>query len=174
MIKAKDAIAAARSLIGTPYSEMDCMALIRAVIKKSPGGVSDYRCAGTNWLWKSISNSGKYRHLTWRQESLDGAKAGMLAFKKKGDDVHHVGLVTQKRTVIHSSSAAGCVVETVLDGTWQLLARHRDIGTEESDTEESRAGEAPAKENKGETTTLISEETGDAFTLMGRWRIARD
>ena len=169
MIEAKDAIAAARALLGTPYNEMDCIALIRAVIKKSPGGVSDYRCEGTNWLWRSIANSGKYRHLTWRQEGLDGAKAGMLAFKKKGEDVHHVGLVTQSGTVIHASSAAGCVVETALDCTWQLLGRHRHFGTENGQIAENQAEETEAV-----TTTMINEETGDAFTLAGRWRIAKD
>ena len=127
MIKAKDAIKTARALMGTPYSEMDCIALIRAVIKRSSGGVSDYRCEGTNWLWRSIDNSGKYRHLVWRQESLDGACEGMLAFKRSGDDVHHVGIVTQDGTVIHSSSVQGRVVETALDGTWHLLGKHRYI-----------------------------------------------
>ena len=53
MIKAEDAIAVARSLIGTPYSEMDCINLIKRVIRTSPGGVSDYTTAGTNALWKS-------------------------------------------------------------------------------------------------------------------------
>lgn len=51
----------------------------------------------------------------------------MLAFKRSGDNVHHVGLVSEKTTVIHSSSAAGRVVETALDGSWQLLGVHRYI-----------------------------------------------
>ena len=69
MIKTHDAIRTARILLGTPYKEMDCIALIRAVIKRTAGGVSDYRCEGTNWLWRSIDNASKYRHLIWRQES---------------------------------------------------------------------------------------------------------
>lgn len=127
MVKAMDAIRTARSLIGTPYSELDCIGLIVRVIRTSPGGVGAYRTAGTNTLWRSAEASAKYRDLTWRQEGLTGAQAGMLAFKRRGTDVHHVGLVTGDGTVIHSSSAAGKVVETKLYDTWQLLAVHRYI-----------------------------------------------
>ena len=127
MVKTMDAIRTARSLLGTPYSEIDCIGLIVRVIRTSPGGVGAYRCQGTNWLWRSIDNSAKYRDLTWRQEGIAGARAGMLAFKRRSRDVHHVGLVTGDGTVIHSSSAAGKVVETKLDDTWKLLAAHRYI-----------------------------------------------
>ena len=127
MIKAQDAINAARALIGTPYSELDCINLIKAVIRRSPGGVPWYTTAGTNALWASYGASAKYRDLTWRQEGIAGARAGMLAFKRHGGDVHHVGLVTERGTVIHSSSARGQVVETALDDSWHLLAVHRYI-----------------------------------------------
>lgn len=127
MVKTIDAIRTARSLLGTPYSELDCIGLIVRVIRTSPGGVGAYRTAGTNTLWRSAKASAKYRDLTWRQEGLTGAQAGMLAFKRRGTDVHHVGLVTGEGTVIHSSSAAGKVVETKLDASWHLLAVHRYI-----------------------------------------------
>ena len=99
MVKTKDAIALARSLIGTPYAELDCINLIKKVIRDAPGGVKTYTTAGTNALWDSYDMSAKYRDLTWRQEGLDGAQAGMLAFKADGEDVHHVGLVTDGGTV---------------------------------------------------------------------------
>ena len=127
MIKAQDAIRAARSLIGTPYSELDCINLIKRVIRTAPGGVPWYTTAGTNALWASYIASDKYRDIIWRQEGITGARAGMLALKKHGGDVHHVGLVTGEGTVIHSSSAAGRVVETALDESWHLLAQHRYI-----------------------------------------------
>lgn len=143
MIKAKDAIATARGLIGTPYSEMDCIALIRAIIRRSSGGVKDYRCEGTNWLWDSVKNSGRYRHLTQRREGLTGAQAGMLAFKRYGmEDEGHVGLVTDVETVIHSSSLNGRgVVETPLTAAegWDLLGVHRYIETAASDAEKEEA-----------------------------------
>ena len=127
MIKAQDAISAARALIGTPYSELDCINLIKRVIRTAPGGVPWYTTAGTNALWASYIASDKYRDIIWRQEGITGARAGMLALKKHGGDVHHVGLVTGDGTVIHSSSAAGRVVETALDESWHLLAQHRYI-----------------------------------------------
>ena len=133
MIKAQDAIYAARALIGTPYEQLDCINLIKRIIRTAPGGVPGYTTAGTNTLWNSRNASAKYRDLTWTQEGIDGAKPGMLAFKRSGENVHHVGLVTGEGTVIHSSSAKGKVVETALDGSWQLLAVHRYIETTEEE-----------------------------------------
>ena len=127
MIKTQDAIRLARSMIGMPYSRVDCIGLIKWIIRQAPGCVPGYTTAGTNSLWKSYDMSAKYRDLTWRQEGIQGAQAGMLAFKRSGEDVHHVGLVTGDGTVIHSSSARGQVVETALDGGWALLAIHRYI-----------------------------------------------
>lgn len=139
MIKTQDAIDTARALIGTPYSELDCINLIKRVIRTAPGGVPWYTTAGTNALWASYISSDKYRDIIWRQEGIDGARAGMLAFKKHGGDVHHVGLVTERGTVIHSSSAAGRVVETALDSSWHLLAQHRyiEVAAAAAETEEA-------------------------------------
>ena len=142
MIKAKDAIAKARSLIGTPYKELDCINLIKKVIRDAPGGVKSYTTAGTNALWDSFDSAPKYQDLTWRQEGLSGAKAGMLAFKADGEDVHHVGIVTDVGTVIHSSSTHGGrgVVETPLSFSegWTHLAKHRYIETQETSSAEER------------------------------------
>lgn len=132
MIKTIDAVNTARSLIGTPYSTLDCINLIKYVIRKSPGGVSDYTTSGTNTLWDSYDYADKYRDLTYRQNGNDYAKAGMLAFKRNESDVHHVGLVTYDNTVIHSSSVYQQVVETPLDDSWDLLAKHRYIEVDES------------------------------------------
>ena len=75
----------------------------------------NYTTAGTNDLWNSDSKSAKYRDLTWKQEGISGAKAGMLAFMGVGTgDVNHTGLVTECGTVIHSSKSRGDVVETAL------------------------------------------------------------
>ena len=176
MIKPQDAVAAARALLGTPYSEMDCIRLIVMIIRRCPGGEAQYRCEGTNWLWRSMDNSSRYRHLTWRQEGVSGAQAGMLAFKRSGGDVHHVGLVTGEGTVIHSSSAYGRVVETPLDGSWQLLARHREIAA-------AAAQDAPGAPAAGCTgddalsapvTSLMREEDGACIQIYGRWRVAQD
>lgn len=178
MIKASNAIRTARILLGTPYKEMDCIALIRSVIKCSAGGVADYRCEGTNWLWRSIGNSGKYKHLTERWESIDGAKPGMLAFKRDGDDIHHIGLVTEAGTVIHSSSVSGCVVETALDDSWHCLGRHRHIEVDEKVYVDVPAPEETKPDatdtNVGHKTTTLIRNDGTVIKLDGDWRVAED
>ena len=137
MISTQDAIAAARERIGTPYGsgagEIDCINLIKHVVRTCPGGKPGYTTAGTNALWRSYGMSAKYRDLTWRQEGITGARAGMLTFKRSGTDTHHVGIVTGEGTVIHASSARGKVVETQLNAAegWNLLAKHRYIEADE-------------------------------------------
>ncbi|MDD7175806.1 MAG: SH3 domain-containing protein [Clostridiales bacterium] len=172
MVKAADAIATARALLGTPYSELDCISLIVRVIRTSPGGDPTYRCQGTNWLWRSIDNSARYRDLTWRQEGIQGARAGMLAFKRSGDNVHHVGLVTERGTVIHSSSAKGCVVETALDDTWQLLAIHRYIKAageaEESEENAVQTYNMQVVLSDEDSTLNVRNEPGKGGDRIGR------
>lgn len=133
MVKTKDAIRVARSLIGTPYSELDCINFLKKVIRTAPGGVKDYTTAGTNTLWDSIKSSRKYRDLTERHEGLAGIPAGALPFKRYGtDDEGHVGIATGEGTVIHSSSANGRgVVETPLTAAegWDCWGVHRYIET---------------------------------------------
>lgn len=139
-IRTSDAIAAARALIGTPYAQMDCINLIKRIIRTAPGGEPGYTTAGTNTLWRSINSAPRYRDLTWRQACLRGARAGMLAFKRRAEDIHHVGLVTDSGTVIHSSSAWGKVVETPLDSEWDLLGIHRCITAEQDDAAQEADG----------------------------------
>ena len=132
MTKAKDAIRVARSLIGTPYSKLDCINLIKAVIRTAPGGVPGYTTAGTNTLWDSIDASPKYRDLTERHEGLADIPAGALPFKRYGADAYdHVGIATGEGTVIHSSSVNGKVVETPLTAAegWDCWGVHRYIRT---------------------------------------------
>ena len=137
MIRAAEAIAVGRGMMGTPYSTYDCINFIKAILRKAQGGEKKYQIAGTNSLWRS-------RDLVSRQENLSNPIPGMLAFKASGADVHHVGLVTGPATVIHSSSAKGCVVETnLLNGQWAYLARHRLIEPEIGENMEER-GRKPA------------------------------
>jgi hypothetical protein len=138
MVKAGDAIAAARALIGTPYSELDCINLIKKVIRTAPGGVPGYTTAGTNTLWDSINSSAKYRDLTERHEGIAGIPAGALPFKRYGTDREdHVGIATGEGTVIHSSSVKGRVVETPLTASegWDCWGIHRYIETVQTATE---------------------------------------
>lgn len=136
MIQAAEAIRAARGLIGTAYSELDCINLIKKVIRTAPGGDKRYTTAGTNELWNSFDSVPKYRHLIWRKAGISGAKAGMLAFMGVGTgDVSHTGLVTERGTVIHSSKSRGGVVETALTekAGWNGLGAHRMIEVDYSE-----------------------------------------
>ena len=139
MISAATAIRTARELIGTPYSELDCINFIKKIIRVSTGGDKDYTTAGTNTLWNSDSKRGKYRDLTWKQEGISGAKPGMLVFMGVGTgDTNHVGLVTECGTVLHSSKSRGCVVETELTEKrgWNGLAKHRLIAVDDGEKED--------------------------------------
>ena len=157
MVSAKDAIAYARSLIGTPYGsgagELDCINLIKAIIRNCKGGQKNYTDAGTASLWASYNSSGKYKHLVWRQVGLNGVEAGMLAFKGKplGCDgqPHHVGICTGEGTVVHASSAIGFVAETALDNQWTLLGESRYINIFDAPEESENAQKEP--ENAQET-----------------------
>lgn len=138
MIDATTAIRAARGLIGTSYETLDCINLIKKVIRTAPGGDKRYTTAGTNALWDSYDKAGKYRDLIWRQTGVSGAKTGMLAFMGVGTgDVSHTGLVTERGTVIHSSKSRGGVVETELTekNGWNGLGKHRMIEVNEMEKE---------------------------------------
>ena len=152
MIQAEEAIRAARGLIGTAYSELDCINLVKKVIRTCAGGDKRYTTAGTNELWNSFDSAPKYRHLIWRQSGISGAKAGMLAFMGVGTgDVSHTGLVTEQGTVIHSSKSRGGVVETALTekNGWNGLGVHRMIEVAEN------AGAAPTG-----TAYIVCAQTG--------------
>lgn len=145
MIQAEEAIRTARALIGTPYSELDCINLVKKVIRTAPGGDKRYTTAGTNELWNSFDSMPKYRHLIWRQSGISGAKPGMLAFMGVGTgDVNHTGLVTEQGTVIHSSKSRGGVVETSLTekNGWNGLGVHRMIEVDYSTGGKAEVSEA--------------------------------
>ena len=153
MIKTSEAIRTARALIGTPYSELDCINLIKKVIRTAPGGDKNYTTAGTNELWNSFDSVPKYRHLIWRQTGISGAKPGMLAFMGVDTgDVNHTGLVTERGTVIHSSKSQGGVVETEITdkSLWNGLGKHRMIAVCDDNTEggETMYGNATVKTQK--------------------------
>ena len=145
MIETSEAIRMARALIGTAYSELDCINLIKKVIRTCAGGDKRYTTAGTNALWDSDSKRGKYRDLTWKQAGISGAKPGMLAFMGVGTvDVSHTGLVTEQGTVIHSSKSRGGVVETALTekNGWNGLGVHRMIGVDYPEGGKAEVSEA--------------------------------
>ena len=160
MIQAEEAIRVARGLIGTAYSELDCINLVKKVIRTAPGGDKRYTTAGTNALWDSDSKCGRYRDLTWKQTGISGAKSGMLAFMGVGTgDVSHTGLVTERGTVIHSSKSRGGVVETALTekNGWNGLGMHRMIAVGEVDGDQSADEEQTEDSAEGEVVTVCAQ-----------------
>lgn len=100
-----------RDLIGTPYDKCVCDAVIRNVL--------NINFKGTNWLFRSVNNSTKYRYLIERHACGDGTTPppGAVTFKidetktpkgyKTGPDAHHCGVVDSDGYVIHSSPKTG-------------------------------------------------------------------
>ena len=174
MIKAKDAIAQARSLLGTPYAQLDCINLIKKVIRDAPGGVKSYTTAGTNTLWDSINMSAKYRDLTERHEGLADIPAGALPFKRYGeDDEGHVGIATGEGTVIHASSVKGKVVETPLTASegWDCWGVHRYIETDDAEKREviqMEAYEAIVKLNAPDSYLNVRNEPGKGGDVINK------
>ena len=176
MIQAEEAIRTARGMIGTSYDELDCINLIKKVIRTAPGGEKSYTTAGTNALWNSYDKAGKYRDLIWRQTGVSGAKAGMLAFMGVGTgDVSHTGLVTEKGTVIHSSKSRGGVVETELTekNGWNGLGKHRMIEVNEMEKEFGNAtvsvtsGYLNIREGAGTAAKIIAKaENGTRVNVI--------
>lgn len=99
------------SLCGKSYSEVDCIGVVRKAL--------DIQCKGTNWLFRSINNSPKYRYLIERHACGDGATPppGAVVFKANENkipdgyndkpDVYHCGVVDTDGYVIHSSPKTG-------------------------------------------------------------------
>ena len=176
MIKTPEALHTARGMIGASYDELDCINLIKKVIRTAPGGDKRYTTAGTNALWNSYDKTGKYRDLIWRQTGVSGAKAGMLAFMGVGTgDVSHTGLVTEKGTVIHSSKSRGGVVETELTekNGWNGLGKHRMIEVNEMEKEFGNAtvsvtsGYLNIREGAGTAAKIIAKaENGTRVNVI--------
>ncbi len=138
MITAKDAISTAMDLLGTPYSDLDCINFIKRIIRTAPGGDPKYTDAHVPALWASYDSSPKYRHLSARWTNIDNLKPGRLVFKGKplgrDHEPSHVGMYIGNGQVIHSSSAKGCVVITdVGNGQWTLSADSVMIQTGEDE-----------------------------------------
>lgn len=173
MIETSEAIRTARALIGTPYSELDCINLIKKVIRTCAGGDKRYTTAGTNALWDSDSKRGKYRDLTWKQAGISGAKPGMLAFMGVGTgDVSHTGLVTEQGTVIHSSKSRGGVVETEITdkSLWNGLGKHRMIAVCDDNAEggETMFGNATVKTQKAGSYVNLREGASTRAAVIGK------
>ena len=128
-----------RALIGKPYSECDC----KDVIAK-PLGI---HFAGTNWLWRSIKNSSKYRYLVSRvrsPEPVGNMKPGDILFKIKDKvpdgyddkpDAYHVSVYIGNGKIVHSSPSTGVREADYIYGAWQGWGRMKQVKYQEKPPE---------------------------------------
>lgn len=128
-----------KALIGTPYSQCDCKDVIAR-----PLGIS---FSGTNWLWRSIDNSSKYRYLKKRYQYNPPAYEllpGDILFKIRAvtpmgyrdlPDAYHVAVYIGAGKIVHSSPSTGVREEDYIYGAWQGWGRMKQIKYTEEATE---------------------------------------
>lgn len=110
------------SLIGQPYTQTDCIGVVRKAAK--------IRCQGTNWLWRSYTASGKYKYLVERDKSIpavQNAINGTLVFRIKWGEVppgytdkpncYHVGVIIDG-DVIQSNPSTGVYRSAYIPSKW--------------------------------------------------------
>ena len=116
----------ALACVGQSYATTDCI----GVVRKAAG----IKCQGTNWLWRSISNSAKYRYLIERstkQLEPDKLEEGLLVFRIRFDkiptgyidppDCHHVGVIVKdggRWAVVQSNPGPGVTVSEFHAKQW--------------------------------------------------------
>ena len=145
MIETSEAIRSARGLIGTAYSELDCINLIKKVIRTSAGGDKRYTTAGTNELWNSFDSAPKYRHLIWRQSGdfrREGGHAGVHGrwhgrreSHRAGDGAGHGHPLKQEPGRRGRNRADG-------KAGWNGLGVHRMIGVDYSEGGKAEVSES--------------------------------
>ncbi len=121
----------ALSLIGQPYSLVDCIGVVRRA-----AGIS---CQGTNWLWRSYKNSAKYKFLKERKEGHVSSADyidGLLVFKIKKDQIpdgyedkpncYHVGVLYDNQ-VIQSNPSTGVCISPFHPEDWQGFGKLKQV-----------------------------------------------
>lgn len=113
----------AERLIGKPYSEVDCIGVVRQAL-----GI---RCQGTNWLWRSVNNGSKYKYLSKRVERpIENweIQNGIVVFKINWSSIpqgytdtpnaYHVGVLSNWN-VIQSNPSTGVIRSHFEPSEWQ-------------------------------------------------------
>lgn len=116
----------AKELIGLSYEQCDCIGVVRKAL--------GLRIQGTNWLWRSVENSTKYRYLTNRKSvppESDELQDGLVLFRIKWDEIpegykdkpnaHHVGVLIYENglwSVIQSNPKTGVCLSDYHDVQW--------------------------------------------------------
>lgn len=121
----------ALTLLGQPYSVIDCIGVVRRA-----AGIA---CQGTNWLWRSYKNAAKYKYLKDRklgQVDSESYIDGLLVFKIKENQIpdgyddkpncYHVA-VLYEGNVIQSNPSTGVYMSPFRPEEWQGYGKLKQV-----------------------------------------------
>ena len=155
MTKGTSVAAYGKSLIDTPYKEVDCIKLVVLSVRNGAGADGEsksYQCGGCNELWRSLNASGKYRYVTRRLELETAKTLGLLVpgallviwepgynekYKDNEGDCSHIGIYVgdDDCEVVHSSATKKCVAASTIKNGWTHVLIHRLIDLENGEDE---------------------------------------
>ena len=127
---AQDFIDNCKSLVGQSYDLTDCIGVVRKAL-----GI---QCQGTNWLWRSINNSAKYRYLTYRSTNFPSPLTpGTVLFKINFADIpagysdkpncYHIGVVVDDGMVVDSTPKYGVRLRYINVGEWDAWGTLKQV-----------------------------------------------
>lgn len=136
--------AAAMALLGTPYANLDCQALVRKAIadaggERPPKGVNTLMRSDSILWWGTLENARAQGMLVPGAALLIHADDGREPARYRGDGMGnfgHIGLYVGQNaltdagracSVIHSSQTRGRVAGSTLKNGWTHLAWLREI-----------------------------------------------
>lgn len=127
---AQDFINNCKSLVGQSYELTDCIGVVRKAL-----GI---QCQGTNWLWRSINNSAKYKYLTYRSTIFPSTLTpGTVLFKINFADIpagysdkpncYHIGVVVDDGMVVDSTPKYGVRLRYINVGEWDAWGTLKQV-----------------------------------------------
>lgn len=147
MVSVKDflRVAAAGDLIGTPYSVLDCQALVEKLHSLAGANIPNYR--GSNHMWREMVNSRQPIEDT--SQVLPGAMlftikhdGGEVArgYRDKEGNAAHIGVYLGNGNVIHSTTG-GVQWDELSSKRWTHwgLSKHLDYDNQTGDLAQARA-----------------------------------
>ena len=157
-----------KTLIGLPYSECVCDAVIRRALY--------INFKGSNWLFRSVNNSSKYRYLTERHACGDGTTPppGAVVFKidetktpkgyENGPDAYHCGVVDVDGYVIHSSPKTGVRKDMTSRWTeWDYWGLMKQVEYDDEDVSVSDENDVNSDDLHDYCETLTDRELLEAI-----------
>jgi cell wall-associated NlpC family hydrolase len=118
----------ARTWVGVPFLHqgrtregVDCVGLLVAVLRE----VGYQPIDSLNYTFRAKSDV-LMQHLATEcdQQPVGAQQPGdVLVFSMRGEAPYHVGLLTERGTIIHALGIAGKVVEHQYDASWQQRTR---------------------------------------------------